>query len=84
MAHTIDMSNYVYLAMTANGWGWSKKSEADAIKACREYMGSSHVAKYGWVTYRVHPDFEICQVHGTIYTPIGHKPIKLSDKLKRK
>jgi hypothetical protein len=84
MAQAIDTTNYVYLAMTANGWGQSPKSEADAIKACREYMGSSHVAKYGYVTFRVHPDFSICQVHGNIFTPTDHPVIKLTDKIKRK
>lgn len=83
MSDAIDTTNYVYLCMTAHGWGSSKVSEADAIKACREYNGSSHVKRYGYVTYRVHPDFSINQVDGTIYTPQGHPTIKLTERVKR-
>lgn len=79
-----DASNYVWLAMTANGWGSSKTSEADAVRACRSHMGTSHVAKFGYVTYRVHPDFEIDQVDGTVRTPHGNPAIKITDKIKRK
>lgn len=81
----VDTSNYVWLCMTANGWGWSEKSEREAITACRDYMGREHVRKYGYVTYRVHPDFEINQVHGDIYTPKGHPIIRVNDHIvKRK
>lgn len=80
----LETSNYVWLAMTANGWGSSKTSEADAVRACREHNGSSHVQKYGYATYRVHPDFEINQIDGTIYTPKGHPAIKVTDKIVRK
>lgn len=79
-----DTSNYVWLAMTANGWGKSDKSEADAVRACREYNGRSHVQKYGYATYQVHPDFEVDQVNGSIRTPIGHPAIKVTDKIVRK
>jgi len=85
MSKDIDTSNYVYLCMTANGWGSSKSSEAAAIEACRSHMGRAHVKKYGYLTYRAHPDFEIDEVNGTIYTPKDHPVIRLADKVvKRK
>ncbi len=84
MAQAIDTTNYVYLAMTANFWAWSKASEDAAVKALRGHAGSKQVTKYGWVTYHIHPDFEVCGINGDVMTPIGHKAIKLTDKIKRK
>ena len=84
MAQAIDTSNYVYLCMTGNGWGSSKTSEAAAIQACRDYMGSEHVRKCGYITFKVHPNFRVCEIHGDVYTPTDHPPIKLTENVKRK
>lgn len=84
MPKSIDASNYVYLCMTGNGWGSSKSSEAAAVEACRSHMGREHVKRCGYVTYKVHPEFTICEVRGTIYTPLGHTPIKLTDRAVKK
>ncbi len=84
MAQAIDTTNYVYLAMTANFWASSKTSEEAAVRSLRAQAGSSQVTKYGWVTYHIHPDFEVCGINGDVMTPIGHKAIKLTDKIKRK
>jgi hypothetical protein len=84
MADTaIDTSNYVYLCMTANFWG-NSKSQQQAIRNCREAGGASRIEKYGYIVYRVHPDFEIDAVHGDVRTPIGHPAIKVLDKRKPK
>lgn len=79
----IDDNNYVFLCMTANFWGWSK-SQKQAIRNCREAGGSDQLKKYGYVVYRVHPNFEIEGVDGRIMTPIGHPAIKVLDRIKRK
>jgi hypothetical protein len=85
MSKDVDTSSYVYLCMTGNGWGSSKSSEAAAIKACRDHMGSEHVRKSGFITFKVHPNFRVCEIHGDIYTPKDHPPITLTDKIiKRK
>ncbi len=84
MANTIDTSNYVWLAMTAHGWGWSPRTEAEAVNECRKHMGTKHVRECGYITFRVHPDFEIGPVDGTIYTPEGHPVIQVHDRTVKK
>ena len=79
----IDTSNYVFLCMTANYWG-NAKSQEQAIRNCREAGGSERLKKYGYVVYRVHPDFEIEGVNGTVMTPIGHPAIKVLDRIVKK
>lgn len=83
MQNAPDTSNYVYLAMTANFWG-SGKTEKEALRNCREAGGSSMIEKYGYATYRVHPDFDIEGSDGRVMTPIGHPAIKVTDAIKRK
>jgi len=76
--------NYVFLAMTLYGWG-SGKTEREAIENCRSHNGSSHVKKYGYSLWRLHPDFEVSQIDGTVFTPEGHPAIKIADRIvKRK
>jgi hypothetical protein len=74
---------WVYLAMTANFWGWSTSPES-AVRKMKEVGGTDRVKDYGFVVYHVHPDFEINGVNGDIMTPRGVKPVLVQDKRKRK
>jgi hypothetical protein len=80
MSQDIDTSNYVYLCMGCHSWGWSDASEAAAIKNCRNQAGQNLWKKHGYKTYRVHPKWEINEIDGTIYTPLGHPAILVTDK----
>jgi hypothetical protein len=80
MSQDIDTSNYVYLCMTANFWGKGKTPEI-AKRNCRESSGSQQFQKYGHVLYHIHPDFEVSGINGDVRTPIGHKAIKVEDKI---
>jgi hypothetical protein len=82
MAKAIDTKDWVYLCMTANHWG-SGKTEDAAIQQCRRVAGRDWVKKYGYVLYHIHPDFEISNVDGTIYTPLGVPPAKIKDTINR-
>lgn len=75
---TTNTDDYVYLVMTANGWAAGSVLETVRNQLISEW-GRSHIKKYGTVVYRVHPDFEISEIDGTIYTPKGSPPIKIED-----
>lgn len=74
---------WVYLCMTLHSWG-SDPTVDGAIKACRSYAGSSHFTKYGYAVWRVHRDFEVDQINGTIYSPKDCPAEKILDRVKRK
>ncbi len=83
MAQAIDTSDYVYLVMTGNGWG-SGKDKAEALRNCRAHMGTEHVKRCGYMVLRVHPDFRVSKVDGTVYTPAGHAAIEVEDRVIRR
>lgn len=78
-----DTGNYVYLAMTGNGWG-AGKTESEAVRNCKLHMGTEHVRKWGYVVYHVHPNFRISEVDGTIFVPRdAPNPVVVTHKMKR-
>lgn len=78
-----DTKGYVYLCMTLHAWG-SGLTEREAINRCRSYAGTSTMQKHGYKTWLVHKDFEVDQVNGTIYTPVDHPAVVVTDKVKKK
>lgn len=78
-----DTANYQILVMTANGWCAASTKES-ALRQLTSEWGLSHMKRYGYVVYSVHPDFEISEIDGTIYTPKGYPPIKLEDRTNKK
>jgi hypothetical protein len=76
-------ANYVWLALTCNFWGKGPTREA-AMAKCREAGGSTALSKYGFVTYRVHPNAYVEGINGDIVSPIGQKPVRVEDKRKQK
>ena len=75
----MDTSNYVYLAITAHFRGWGE-TELRAIGAMQRAGGGPGMKKHGYSVYRVHPDFQVDCVDGSVLTPVGHPAIKVTEK----
>jgi hypothetical protein len=78
----MDTSNYIHIAIISNFWG-SGETANEAVKQMRRAGGGSQMTKHGYIVYRVHPDFTISNVDGSVFTPIGHPVVRVLDKRRR-